>query len=264
MMEGTEKDDRFRYWHWKLEDSPVMDEEQIRELYSLHPVGSFYYNSKILGIPGFLDGMIYSVKDINIIEEFNPKDYKRYSVVIDLGESVSATTMLVGAIKWNEELMQNELHILKEYWHLNDGLSDNQKKSTRDYINDYVEFIKDAIEAFGIHPERILFDATDSFFRDLRDALRRAGLGQHTPKRVTKDLIADRIHLGQSRLHTGKLRFYIKAEKTIGDFQSAQYDTKKQERTGKIHRKEDFTKAGHNDGLNSAEYLMTYYDSVLK
>ena len=44
---------------------------------------------------------------------------------------------------------QWELHILKEYHHLNDKLNDLQKKSPLNYISDYINFIKEAIELFN-------------------------------------------------------------------------------------------------------------------
>jgi hypothetical protein len=92
-----------------------MGEKQIRELYSLHPVGSFYYNSKIVGIPGYVDGLMYNIKDINIIRDFNSQNYKRYITVCDIGESSSSTVFLLAAPYFNTDLNQMELHILKSY-----------------------------------------------------------------------------------------------------------------------------------------------------
>ena len=263
LMKDVIKDDRFKYWHWRLEDSPVMGEKQIRELYSLHPVGSFYYNSKILGIPGYVDGLMYNIKDINIIRDFNSQNYKRYITVCDIGESSSSTVFLLAAPYFNTDLNQMELHILKSYWHLNDDVNDIQKKSQLEYIKDYVKFIQESIDIFKIHPEKILFDGTDAFFRDLQKELRSNQLGQHIPKRVSKEEIKDRIYKGQTWLHLGKLRFHSSCEKVIQDFSSAIYDKKKMENSGKIDRKEDYTEIGHNDGIDATEYSMTYYDRVI-
>ena len=36
------------------------------------------------------------------------------------------------------------------------------------------------------------------------------------------------------------------------------------ESSGKIDRKEDYTDIGHNDGIDGTEYIMTYYDNIIK
>lgn len=41
--------------HMGLEDNPVYDEEQLKTFYGLHPVGSFMYNSRMLGVRGFTE-----------------------------------------------------------------------------------------------------------------------------------------------------------------------------------------------------------------
>ena len=53
-------DERFRFYWFGFNDNPMIEEEQIQHLYDTHPVGSFEYNSKILGIRGFVEGMIYA------------------------------------------------------------------------------------------------------------------------------------------------------------------------------------------------------------
>lgn len=39
--------------YMRLEDNPAYSQEQIQEFYSLYPVGSFMYNSRVLGVRGF-------------------------------------------------------------------------------------------------------------------------------------------------------------------------------------------------------------------
>lgn len=62
MKELLEKpaDPRFRFYWFGFRDSPVMTDEQIAELYSTHPVGSFEYNSKIIAIRGYVEGLLYA------------------------------------------------------------------------------------------------------------------------------------------------------------------------------------------------------------
>ena len=163
--------------------------------------------------------MIYTIKDINILNDFDKSNYKRYVTVCDIGESSSSTVFLLGSPYFNREVNQWELHILKSYWHLNNAVNEIQKKSQIDYIKDYVKFIQEAVDIFKVHPEKILFDGTDAFFRDLQRELRMNQLGQHTPKRVSKEEIKDRIYKGQTWLHLGKLRFHKSCEKSYTRFQ---------------------------------------------
>ena len=93
--------------------------------------------------------------------------------------------------------------------------------------------------------------------------MRQQELGQHTPKRVTKDDEETRIYRGQSWLYQAKLRFYKECKLTIQDFTNAENDDKVYERSGKIVTKEEYTIDGHNDRLDGTNYIMTYYVSVI-
>ena len=55
-----EEDHNFRFWYWGFDDSMTLQAQDIESLYSLFPKGSFYYNSKILGIRGYVEGMLYA------------------------------------------------------------------------------------------------------------------------------------------------------------------------------------------------------------
>ena len=55
-----EHDKRFRFYWFGFHDNPMMTDEQIVHLNNTHPVGSFEHNSKILGIRGFVEGLIYA------------------------------------------------------------------------------------------------------------------------------------------------------------------------------------------------------------
>lgn len=171
----------------------------------------------------------------------------------------------MGCPYFNKDKSQWELHIVREYNHINNSVNEMQKKSSLQYIDDYIIFVKECIELMdGVHPEKILFDGTDQFFRDLRKHMREQDLGQHVPKRVTKDKDEDRISKGQSWLYQGKLRFHKGCELSIQDFTNAENDDKTYERTGKITTKEEFNTDGHNDRLDGCNYIMTYYTNVIK
>lgn len=251
--------------NFELKDNPVLDDEMIDQIKSSYDPTSTAYKRDILGLESNPEGSLYTLREYNTLKNINFKDYKRYVTVVDIGESTSSTTFLMGAPYFNPEKNQWELHILREYNHINNSVNEMQKKSSIQYIGDYIKFIKESIELMdGRHPDVILFDGTDQFFRDLRALIKENGLGQHTPKRVTKDKEEDRIYQGQSWLYQGKLKFYKDCKLTIQDFTNAENDDKVYERTGKIVTKNEYTVDGHMDRLDGTNYIMTYYTGIIK
>lgn len=95
------------YWHFNFNDNPVMTPDKVEFYKLLYPVGSFYYNSKILGIRGVAEGVIFGKylndsffsKQIEVVYDakkqlMNEIDYKiktnkyiHYSIGVDLGNN---------------------------------------------------------------------------------------------------------------------------------------------------------------------------------
>lgn len=95
------------YWHFNFNDNPIMTADKVDYYKLLYPVDSFYYNSKILGIRGVAEGVIFGKylndsffsKSIEVVydarkQTMNEIDYKiktnkyiRYSIGIDLGNN---------------------------------------------------------------------------------------------------------------------------------------------------------------------------------
>lgn len=75
-------DDDYEFWFYRFEDNPVLSVEQIKKMYSAHPVGSFEYNSKILGIRGYTEGALYGhlIKPEHTVDE----DKINYGAVLDI------------------------------------------------------------------------------------------------------------------------------------------------------------------------------------
>lgn len=251
------------YEHLTMFDNPIMTEEMIIDAARGLDPNSTKYKRDILGLRVDPESSLFTVRDYNILNTIDFSNYNKYMVVIDIGESRSATAFTLAAPYYNKEKNQWELHILKEYHHINDSVRDIEKKSQLQYIDDYVAFIKECISIFDRHPNKILFDGTDAFWRDLVKKLRENGLGQITPKRVTKETDEERIYRGQSWLYQEKFKIYKGCTKTIEDFKTAEYDSKKYESSGKLTRKDDYTATGHGDTLDNCEYLMTQYKKLI-
>jgi len=81
------------YYHFNLEhDSPHLSEEDTEKLKELYPVGSFYYNSKVLGCRGFVEGAAYAQhmdKTIHLrdFEDINQSHLKEIVLSVDIGSS---------------------------------------------------------------------------------------------------------------------------------------------------------------------------------
>jgi PBSX family phage terminase large subunit len=197
------ENDKFTNWlnyiHLTMSDNPAMTVDAIERAKAGKDPDSVFYKRNILGLRVDPEGNLYKVTSQNKLDTVSFDNYNRYVTVVDLGESSSSTTFLMGTPYFDKEKNQWQLHIIREWNHINNEVNEFQKKSPLQYIDDYVIFIKECIELMnGRHPDNVLFDGTDQFFRDLQSALREAELGQHTPKRVTKDKEEDRIYKGQS------------------------------------------------------------------
>lgn len=78
----SEPDDEYEFWFYRFEDNPTMSPEQIKKMYNAHPVGSFEYMSKILGIRGYTEGALYGhlIKPEHNIDESKIN----YGAVVDV------------------------------------------------------------------------------------------------------------------------------------------------------------------------------------
>jgi hypothetical protein len=96
-LETKEADGRFRFYWFGFDDNPMMSDEQINHLNNTHPPGSFEYNSKILGIRGFVEGLIYAkylsheknmVRFDDVFNNPNSKyQFIRYTIGCDVGST---------------------------------------------------------------------------------------------------------------------------------------------------------------------------------
>lgn len=83
------------YWFFDFNDNPIMTDELVNEFKQLYPVGSFYYNSLILGLRGVTEGAVfgkYISDDLDINLHDTPErgwqdDFIRFAVGIDLGNN---------------------------------------------------------------------------------------------------------------------------------------------------------------------------------
>lgn len=245
------------YETFTLVTNPIFTDEDIEQIKAGYDPESVSYKRDILGEFADPTEGLYRIRSYNVLpaNQIDPRHYGEYFTVCDFGESLSATTFHLGALYWNNIDKQRELHILREYYHLNKNLPDTQKKSTVEYAQDYAQFVLECTEYMQKLPARILYDGSNEDQRNIDKALKQNKI-QINPKYVIKLKEGERIKTAQSWLYQGKIRFSSNCTHCIQNFTDATHDQKHYENTGEIITLEVFDDTGHLDALDNAHYLI--------
>ena len=77
------------YFHFNFRDNPVMTEAKIEAIKDIYPVGSFYYNVKVLGIRGRAEGTIFAqyIIDKELEKEMDKQRIITYDIGLDIGNN---------------------------------------------------------------------------------------------------------------------------------------------------------------------------------
>lgn len=204
-------------------DNPVMTQERIDEILKEYDPDSIIYKRDILGERVAAEGLIYTIRDYNILkkETFNADDYVSYVVVADPGENNSATAFcLVGITRGFRYI-----DVIMDYNHKNSDKSGLAIKMPVDYVMDYFDFIKRSKELMKRSARDVYTDLDITFKREFERLQWKNGI-QCSLQNAIKDEIDDRIKTDINLLYTGRLRFYDNCISTIDSFRSAQYDPK--------------------------------------
>lgn len=93
LSEMVEDRPYMHYYHFNLEDdAPHLSDEDKQKLRELYPVNSFYYNSKILGCRGFVEGAAYAQlmdkqTHLRDYEDINFANLQEIVLVLDIGSN---------------------------------------------------------------------------------------------------------------------------------------------------------------------------------
>lgn len=251
------------YSHWILDDNIGLTPQKIQEVKDRYDPDSIYYKRYIMGERVNPDGAIYTIRDYNIIDTFDPSQYLDYIIVCDQGESISASSFVLAAIKYDDTKHQFTLDILKNYYYKNDKKSNAQVKMFKDTANDLSYFVKESIDLMGKYPSVVYIDQSPEFYRNVELSFRENDIPTNLIKYVIKDDIEQRIKSGLNLLYRKRLRFYKECKEIIKDFKEAVYDTDKIQKTGKFTRSKEYNELGHLDGIDSVEYAFTHYKQKL-
>jgi len=254
-MDVWEKTGRLNYIKKLMQDNPIMTRERMDEIISEYDPESVIFKRDILGERVSAEGLIYHVRDYNILKAsaFNPDLYASYVVVGDPGENTSATAYIVLGITKGYRYVD----VIKDYRHRNADVSGLAIKSPNDYVVDFLEFIKSARDKMKKNAKRVYIDEDITFIREYQRLQYQHGIGDVGDKAI-KEEINTRIKTGINLLWLGRLRFYDNCQDTITSFRKAQYDPKEWAK-GVLARWDDPTKGTMIDNIDAVEYGVSSY-----
>lgn len=248
------------YGHRTLNDNPILTEQQKDVLKNMYPEDTPQYKNLILGEWVGAEGLIYRLSEDNVITDFNPSDYMGYRVSADIGQSKSATTFVVQALTKDRKYLDT----IMEYYHKNDDNHGIGVKLPIDYANDYLEFIKEAINIFGRLPLEVLSDIDLTFAREFERLKFNHGLGGiFLNYKFKKEKINDRISTGLNLFHTKRKRILKSACPKLWEaYESAMYDSK-QELKGNYVRYDNPAENTMIDPIDADEYAQSRFRNEL-
>ena len=249
------------YMHVTLEDSPFLTKEKIEFLKKGKDPDSYTYKRDILGERVDPEGSIYRIREYNIIDSWEPREYIDYIVVCDPGVSKSASAFVMLGLTYDSSKSQYCVDVLKTYSYINNA-NPNDIHMYAETATDYANFILECGKIMNRYPEVYYIDMDVEFYRNCIIAFNKTPLGSSDIKYVIKDTIEERIKRETNLLYSGKLRFYKNCTEAIEEYKNAQYDVAALAK-GKLAMLSNFNDSGHSDILAAISYAITYYKDSL-
>lgn len=250
-----------QYMHCTFSDNLSLTPDRIEEILAANDPDSPEYKRNVLGLRASGAGKIYMLRPKNFVEGqiFRAK-YFRYIIVADPGTSASETAFLLAALT-NDKVP--ELHILNEYAHTNNMENLASQKADIDYVYDLFNFIRECEDIMKMPPWKIIVDVAAVPF--IREYSRNAKLNKIiyplTPS--VKRPINERIKSGKTLQYSGRLKYHkIGAQKTISEFEDAEYDEKKS-LNGEYVRLDNPTKGKQMGLVDCTEYAIEAFTYAL-
>ena len=135
----------YSYYHFNLnDDTPWKSDEDRQKLWELFPPGSFYYNSKILGCRGFVEGAAYATlmdRKIHLqsADNINIHKLKELVLSVDIGsnrtpEDKSKSTTVATLVGFSKEYQRA---VILECWAISAISHDEIIKQVEKHIEPY-------------------------------------------------------------------------------------------------------------------------------
>jgi hypothetical protein len=232
-MSGDKKDGYY-YSFFRLEDHPLMTDEKLQRIYDAYPPGSFYYQTKVLGVRGVQEGLLYA----ELITQQHTVDWsqidraaiRQLEIGVDIGDKAETVFTLTGFTKDFSRAV----------------VIDTMAFNEADYdeiIGKFNGWVDEWYRIFGSSIKGVWVDSADSIFiRTLRGRISMP-IRVYGSKKMT---IKERVILKEQLLHQKRLLF-------VRDFgaKDAALMLKKMKTDGKGgHLDEGKAETDYNDSLD--------------
>lgn len=194
-MEASEKKDGYYYTFWGLDDHPLMTPQKKQRIIDAYPVNSFYYLTKVLGIRGIQEGLLYAdlLSATHYVEwsQIDKTAIKQLEIGVDIGDKADTVFTLTGYTK------QFSRAVVIDTIAFNEADYD-------EIIDKFNEWITKWYQVFGHYIKNVWVDAADSIFiRTLRSRIVMP-VQVRSSKKMT---IKERVILKEQLLHQKRLLF---------------------------------------------------------
>lgn len=248
-LNRVEPNPKYRYYFFTFEDNPIMTQEQKTDLFETTPKGSYQWMTKILGIRGIREGVIYADymrRDKNIIDLI--KDKEKYMIEeITIGIDVGGTDHTVFTL--NGFTRNYREHIVISYTKINnanhDKIWEHFVKWFKPYYEKYSMLIRGAFIDSAAKIMRLTIDSRLDMQFNLRC---------YNAKKYT---IKERVDWGITQLDQGRLLFTRHTEDIYEAFTKAYYVTNSKTDI------RDFSNHTHKDMVDSVEYGQAPYTAYM-
>jgi hypothetical protein len=248
----SDADSRFRYYFFTFEDNPTMTEQQKQDLYDTTPKNSYQWMTKILGIRGIREGVIYAdymTREKNIIPFASVlgKEQKYHIQIMTIGIDVGGTDHTVFTL--NVFTQGYRHHIVVDYMKINNANHDKIWEA-------FVKWFSPYYEHYSMYIKGAFIDSAAKIMRLTLDSRMKLHYGLRCYN-AKKYLIKERVDSGQTQLDQGKLLFTEQSEDAYIAFTKAYYTNKS---------KTDiraFNNHTHKDLVDSVEYGQAPYTAYM-
>jgi len=251
-LERSDAHEKYRYYFFNFEDNPTMTQEQKQDLMDSTPKGSYQWMTKIIGIRGVREGVIYAdymTREKNIIKgDWRDFVNKHGGIeLITIGQDVGGTDN--NDFTLNVFTMGYKHHIVVDYLEFNDANHDK-------IWSEFVKWFTPYYEELGMFIKGAFIDNAAKIMRlTMDDRLNRFfNLRCYGYKKYT---IVNRVDAGITQLDQARLLFTERTEPIYVAFTKATYST---------NSKTDiraFNKHVYKDRVDSVEYGQAPYTAYM-
>jgi hypothetical protein len=194
-MADYEKKAGYYYGFWGLDDHPLMTEEKKQRIMEAYPLNSFYYLTKVMGVRGVQEGLLYAdlISKSHFIK-YNMIDktaIKQIEIGVDIGDKADTVFTITGFTKNFSRAV------------VIDTMAFNQEDYDQ-IIAKFNTWVDTWYKVFGNTIKNVWVDAADSIFiRTLRSRISMPVAVRPSRKMTIKE----RVILKEQLLHQSRMLF---------------------------------------------------------